>query len=76
MDTTTNDESFGRVTLGNSNVEGRNYSTSTVRTGTMTILQYDEEAFTISETFEFEAENEFGEVVTITEGRFDPRLGL
>jgi hypothetical protein len=75
MDTAENDESYGRVTKGNFNVEGRNYSTNSVRIGTMTILHYDNDEYTISGTFEFEAENEFGEIITITDGRFDSGLG-
>ena len=74
-DTSDNYEDNGRVTKGNLNVEGRNYSTSSIRTGTMTILHYDDEEFTVSGTFEFEAENEFGDIITITDGRFDSSLG-
>lgn len=75
MDTAENNESYGSVTKGNLNVEGRDYSTNSIRKGTMTILHYDEENSTISGTYEFEAENDFGVVIKITEGRFDSRLG-
>ena len=68
-------DSYGSVTKGSFDVDGRNYSTSLVRKGTLTILHYDKEDYTISGTFEFEAENDFGEVIIITEGRFDSRLG-
>lgn len=75
MDNSNNYENYGRVTKGNLNVDGRNYSTNNVRTGIMTIQHYDDERFTVSGTFEFEAENEFGDLITITEGRFDMYLG-
>lgn len=68
-------ESFGSVTKGEFNVEGRDYSTNSIRNGTLTILHYNHEKSTVSGTFEFQAENEFGEVITITEGRFDSKLG-
>lgn len=68
-------DSYGSVTKGGLDVEGRNYSTNSIRTGTLTILHYDNQKYTVSGTFEFEAENDLGEVITITEGRFDSRLG-
>jgi hypothetical protein len=68
-------ESYGSVTKGGFEVQGNSYSTNSIRTGTLKILHYDYEKSTVSGTFEFTAENELGETITITEGRFDSMLG-
>jgi hypothetical protein len=68
-------ESYGSVTKGEFDVQGNSYSTNSIRTGTLKILHYDYAKSTVSGTFEFTAENNLGEIVTITEGRFDSKLG-
>jgi len=70
-----NQENYGSVIKGSYDEEGSNYSTDSIYNGTLEILHYDRENYTVSGTFEFEAVNELGEVITISDGRFDSRLG-
>ena len=48
------------------------YRIDSTHHGTLTILRVDDERpFVVSGTFEFEAVNEAGEVIQVTDGRFD-----
>ena len=48
------------------------YGTDSTHTGTLTLIRADDEyPYVLSGTFEFEGVNEAGEVVHITDGRFD-----
>ena len=48
------------------------YGTDSTHTGTLTLIRADDEyPYVLSGTFEFDAVNEAGEVVHITDGRFD-----
>ena len=48
------------------------YETDSTHTGTLTLIRADDEyPYVLSGTFEFDAVNEAGEVVQITDGRFD-----
>ena len=48
------------------------YKTDSTHTGTLTLIRADDEyPYVLSGTFKFDAVNEAGEVVQITDGRFD-----
>ncbi|WP_037321170.1 DUF6252 family protein [Salegentibacter sp. Hel_I_6] len=53
---------------------GEEYSTNSAQVGELKILFFDLEARVISGEFWFNAENEFGNIVKVTEGRFDLRI--
>ena len=50
------------------------YITNSSNTGTLTITRFDKVNRIVSGTFSFKAVNSAGEVVTITEGRFDRKF--
>lgn len=52
------------------------YITNSANTGTLTITKFDKVNQVVSGTFSFKAVNSAGEVVNITEGRFDRKYSL
>ena len=50
------------------------FNTNSTNTGTLTITRFDKVNRIVSGTFSFKAVNSAGEVVTITEGRFDRKF--
>lgn len=59
----------GKATSGSQ--PGEDYATSAAQVGEMKILFLDKEEKIITGEFWFNAENEFGEIVKISDGRFD-----
>ncbi len=51
--------------------DGSSYATFEASSGTITINYFDRENGIISGVFSFKAQNESGEIVEVTEGRFD-----
>lgn len=67
-------ESFATYTSGEAtsgSKPGEDYATSTTQVGEMKILFLNKEKRIISGEFWFNAENEFGEIIKISDGRFD-----
>jgi hypothetical protein len=65
-----NNESF--ATYDKSiNYEGDSFQTNTIQKGELKILYHDKEKNIIGGTFWFDAKNSSGEIIKVTEGRFD-----
>lgn len=69
-----NNESYATYTSGEAtsgSQPGEDYATSAAQVGEMKILFLNKEEKVISGEFWFNSENEFGEILKITDGRFD-----
>src|SRR5690606_5622748 len=72
-----NNESFATYLSGEATSApkpGEEYLTNSTQVGELKILFFDRDKRVIAGEFWFNAENEFGQIVKITEGRFDLRI--
>ena len=74
LQTEKNSESFATYSLITNNFNEDNYKTNSIQKGELKILFHDKVKGIIAGTFWFDAINSNGEIVKVTEGRFDTFL--